>query len=164
MATALFEPPPPIELGPWLRVIGLGLLAVPVAYVVLAARSRRREWQVRGHRFALPTARLATVQVATSALHWVLTGLIINLLLPAEIGFATVLGTLMSAAVVGAMLHVPGGLGVIEAVFIASLGGRLPEGQLVAALLAYRAAFYLLPLATATVMHLTLEALARRRA
>ena len=67
------------------------------------------------------------------------------------------------AAVVGAMLHVPGGLGVIEAVFLASLGGRLPEGQLVAALLAYRAAFYLLPLLTATVMHLTLEALARRR-
>ena len=163
IATGLFKPPPPIELGEWLRLVGVALMAVPAAYVALAARSRRREWSFRGHEFALPSARLAAVQVAVSAVHWVVTGAIINLLLPAEIGFATVLGTLMSAAVVGAMLHVPGGLGVIEAVFIASLGGRLPEGQLVAALLAYRAAFYLLPLLTATVMHLTLEALARRR-
>ena len=163
IASGLFKPPPPIELGEWLRLVGVALMAVPAVYVLAAWRSRRREWHFRDHEFELPTGPLAATQIAVSAVHWVVTGLIINLLLPADIGFATVLGTLMSAAVVGAMLHVPGGLGVIEAVFLASLGGRMAEGPLVAALLAYRAAFYLLPLLTATVMHLTLEALARRR-
>ena len=73
------------------------------------------------------------------------------------------LATLLSAAIVGAATHVPGGLGVLEAVFIAALGGAGAAAQLIAALLAYRALYYLVPLVVAAAMHFALEAIARRR-
>ena len=164
LAAGLFAPPDELRLPPELtRWAGLLLLLVPGAYLAACAFSRRRTLSVRGHRFQLPAWPLAALQVGLSMLHWSLIGFVINLLLPAELGYAAVLGTLMCAAVAGALVHVPGGLGVIEAVFLASLGGRVAEDQLIAALLAYRAAFYLLPLALATVLHLSLEALAKRR-
>ena len=56
-----------------------------------------------------------------------------------------VLAVLLLAAVAGAVSHVPGGLGVLEAVFIAALGSQVPRPELLAALLAYRCVYYLLP-------------------
>jgi hypothetical protein len=53
---------------------------------------------------------------------------------------------LLIAAIAGVMLHVPAGLGVTEAVFVAMLSHKVPEHQLIGALLAFRALFYLLPL------------------
>ena len=61
-------------------------------------------------------------------------------------------------------LRVPAGLGVLEAAFLTLLAGRQPEAQLLAALLAYRALFYLLPLAAAALVYLGLEARLRRSA
>ena len=63
----------------------------------------------------------------------------------------------------GAAFSVPGGLGVLEAVFVASLGASVAAPQLIAALLAYRALYYLAPLVVAAVMHFTIEAKTRRR-
>jgi uncharacterized membrane protein YbhN (UPF0104 family) len=45
--------------------------------------------------------------------------------------------------------HVPAGLGVIEAVFVACLGAEVATPTLLAALLSYRAVYYLAPLALA---------------
>jgi uncharacterized membrane protein YbhN (UPF0104 family) len=47
---------------------------------------------------------------------------------------------------------------VIEAVFIALLSGQVPQAELVAALLAYRAIYYLAPLGIAVALLLGLEA------
>jgi hypothetical protein len=164
LASGLFELPQALGLAGGLsRSLGAALLVLPLAYLAACWRMRWRELVVRGRRFELPPPPLALAQIALSSLHWLLTGAIIQLLLPAGIGYPIVLGTLMSAAIAGAIVHVPGGLGVLEAVFVAALEGRVAEGPLVAALLAYRAAFYLLPLAVASVLHLLLEARARRR-
>ncbi len=51
---------------------------------------------------------------------------------------------------------------MLEAVFIALLGRQLPHGEILAALLAYRVIYYLVPLGLATAWHLRLEAQARR--
>jgi uncharacterized membrane protein YbhN (UPF0104 family) len=53
--------------------------------------------------------------------------------------------------------HVPAGLGVIEAVSIALLSGQVPQAELIAALLAYRAIYYLAPLGIAVALLLALE-------
>ncbi|MFG5409540.1 hypothetical protein ABXN37_17445 [Piscinibacter sakaiensis] len=68
------------------------------------------------------------------------------------------LGALLVAAVAGVLTHVPAGLGVLEAVFVALLGGTVPPATLVAALLLYRAFYYLAPLLLAAVVYLVLEA------
>lgn len=60
--------------------------------------------------------------------------------------------------------HVPAGLGVLEAVFIALLGAQLPQHQLLAALLAYGAIYYLAPLLLAAALYFVMEARAKRRA
>jgi uncharacterized membrane protein YbhN (UPF0104 family) len=78
------------------------------------------------------------------------------------VGYPTVLGALMTTSMAVIALRVPGGLGVLEAVFMALLAGLQPEAQLLAALLAYRALFYLLPLAAALLVYLGLETRLRR--
>jgi uncharacterized membrane protein YbhN (UPF0104 family) len=69
---------------------------------------------------------------------------------------------LLVAAVAGVIAHVPAGLGVLEGVFVAFLGPTLGHGQVLAALIAYRALYYLAPLSIAAIAYFVLEAKARR--
>jgi hypothetical protein len=54
------------------------------------------------------------------------------------------------AAVAGVVTHVPAGLGVLEAVFVACLSD-VGTPIVLAALLSYRAVYYLVPLALASI-------------
>lgn len=145
-----------------LQALGIAMLALPLAYAAACFFARRREWSWRGHHFALPSGRLALAQIGASSLNWALIGAVVWQLMPRELGFGTVLATQLSAAVVAVPTHVPGGLGVLEAVYVAMLGARVPTATLLAALLAFRALYYVLPLAAAA-LHLALELGARRR-
>jgi uncharacterized membrane protein YbhN (UPF0104 family) len=160
-----FAPPPlpdewPLTRGA-LRVAGLALGALGLAYLVACAMSRRRELRWREHRLVLPRARVALLQAALSSANWLLIGSIVWLLLGRRVEFATTVAVLQLAAVAGVVTHVPAGLGVLEAVFVATLGSRLPQTQLLAALLAYRATYYLVPLAWAVPAYFLGEARAR---
>ncbi len=145
-----------------MQAIGLVMAALPLAYVAACVVSKRREWRWRDHVFVLPGGRMALAQLGVSSVNWSLIGSIVWLLLPRELGWGPVMSTLLSAAVIAVPTHVPGGLGVLEAVFIAVLGDQVAPARLVAALLAYRALYYLVPLVLATALHFILEALARR--
>jgi uncharacterized membrane protein YbhN (UPF0104 family) len=134
-----------------------------LAYAAACFRSKRREWHWRQHRFVLPSGRLALAQLALSSLNWALIGAVVWTLLPANLGFGTVLATHLSAAVIAVPTHVPGGLGVLEAVYVAVLGDETTRNQLIAGLLAFRALYYLAPLVVAAALHLLIEAAERRR-
>ncbi len=146
-----------------LQLLGAALSAAAVAYVLLCAFAGRRDWSVRGMELTLPSARLALLQLAMSALNWLLIAGVIFTLLEQRIAFPEVLGVLLVAAIAGVIAHVPAGLGVIEAVFMALLSDQLPRSELLAALLTYRAIYYLAPLAVATLVYLTIEVRAGRR-
>jgi uncharacterized membrane protein YbhN (UPF0104 family) len=107
---------------------------------------------------------MALIQLALSTLNWLTIAAVIHALLLQALPYPTVLGVLLVAAIAGVVTHIPAGLGVIEAVFIALAGGIVPRGELLAALLAYRALYYLAPLAVAIVVYLLLEARARAAA
>jgi uncharacterized membrane protein YbhN (UPF0104 family) len=150
-----------------LRWIGV-LLAAVVApgYLLACARARQRCWSVRGHELELPGAPLAAGQMAVGALNWLLIGAVLYTLLPhAEEGprYGTVLATFLIACIAGVATHIPAGLGVLEAVFLALLGHRVPHAQLVGALLAYRALYYLVPLALAGLAYALLESRLKQR-
>lgn len=151
-----------ISLG-LLQALGVVMVALPVAYLAACFFAKRREWAWREHRFTLPSGRQALAQLGLSSLNWALIGAIVWQLMPRELGYGTVLATQLSAAVIAVPTHVPGGLGVLEAVYVGVLGGRVPTTSLVAALLAFRALYYVLPLAVAAALHLALELGARRR-
>ena len=149
--------------GDGLRILGAGLLGLAAAYLVLCACARERPWRVRGWSFRIPSLRMALLQLATSCANWSLIGGVIWLLLQGQVAYPQVLAVLLVAAVAGVVTHVPAGLGVLEAVFVALLAHRVPESQLLAALLAYRGLYYLLPLAVATLAYSAAELRTRRR-
>jgi glycosyltransferase 2 family protein len=147
-----------------LRVFGAVLLLIAAAYLAACRWSQRRQWDVRGNTIELPRARMAVLQIMASVTHWSLVAAIPYVLLQGEVGFVTVLSAMLLSSVAGVVAHIPAGLGVLEAVFLSLLAGAHPASQLLAALLAYRAVFYLGPLVFAGVVFLALELEARRHA
>lgn len=150
--------------GALLRAFGVLLLLVVVGYLAACRWSQRRRWHLRGHTIELPRARMALLQLAVSVIHWSLMAGVMHVLLQGHVGFVTVLGTLLLSSVAGVVTHIPAGLGVLEAVFVSLLRGAHPVNQLLAALLAYRAVYYLGPLLIAVCAFVSLEFAARRHA
>ena len=146
---------------PGLQLIGLLLLALALGYLLACAFAKRRTWNLRGHELTLPSLRLALCQVALGAGNWALMAAQIHWLLPDGLFYPSVLGILLISCVAGVVAHIPAGLGVLEAVFLALLAGQIGQGSLVAALLGYRTLYYLIPLLLALVVYLILEKRAR---
>jgi uncharacterized membrane protein YbhN (UPF0104 family) len=149
----------PLQLPPqWeldsggLRLLGAGMLLVAALYVGLCLRFGGRDWTLRGHRLKLPGVGVALLQFALSSLNWLIIAGVVFVLLRDQVDYLSVLAVMLVAAVAGVISHVPAGLGVLEAVFLALLSHRAGQGELMAALLAYRALYYLAPLSLATVL------------
>ncbi|SDS08839.1 hypothetical protein SAMN05216271_1126 [Halopseudomonas sabulinigri] len=145
-----------------LQIVGVVMLLLGVAYLAACAFSKRRSWTLRGHEIELPPIRLALMQMVLGALNWSLMGLLIYLLLPEEAFYPTVLGILLISSVAGVITHIPGGLGVLETVFITLLQHEFAKSEILAALIGYRAIYFLMPLAVAAVIYLVLERRAGR--
>jgi uncharacterized membrane protein YbhN (UPF0104 family) len=147
-----------------LQALGALMIALPVAYVAACAFARRREWHFRGHHFRLPHGRMAALQLLLSCANWAAIAGVIWVLLPAGLPYGVVLATFLTASVVALATHIPGGLGVLEGVFLYALASpQAPSHALLAGLLAFRALYYLLPLALAGAAFVMLEAGAPRR-
>ncbi|MFF5864339.1 lysylphosphatidylglycerol synthase domain-containing protein [Pseudomonas sp. NPDC012596] len=144
-----------------LQLIGFVLLGIALAYLLACGFAKRRTWRVREHEITLPSLRLALCQVALGASNWALMAALIYWLLPDDLFYPSVLGILLISCVAGVVAHIPAGLGVLEAVFLALLHGQLGQGTLVAALLGYRTLYYLIPLLLAVITYLVLEKRAR---
>ncbi|EKT4520949.1 UPF0104 family protein [Pseudomonas putida] len=144
-----------------LRLIGGLLLALALGYLLACAFAKRRTWSLRGHELTLPSLRLALCQVIPGAANWALMAALIHWLLPHELFYPSILGILLISCVAGVVAHIPAGLGVLEAVFLALLHGQIGQGSLVAALLGYRTLYYLIPLLLALLVYLVLEKRAR---
>lgn len=90
-------------------------------------------------------------------------GAIIWLLLGQNIDYFFVLGVLLVSSIAGVIVHIPAGIGVLEAVFMALLAGEdTSQGTIIAALLAYRVLYYFIPLLLALVCYLLLESRAKK--
>ena len=125
------------------------MLLAAAGYAWLCSTSRKREWRVRGHTVHLPSGRMAALQFTVAATNWASIAGVLWVLMRGQVDYPSIVAVLLIAAIAGLVVHVPAGLGVIEGVFLALLSGRLPQGGLLAALLAYRAIYYLVPLAFA---------------
>jgi uncharacterized membrane protein YbhN (UPF0104 family) len=72
----------------------------------------------------LPSWRFAMLQMAVSSLNWMAMGAIIWLLMGQQVDYFLVLGVLLVSSIAGVIVHIPAGIGVLEAVFIAMLSGK----------------------------------------
>lgn len=146
-----------------LHLLGIPLIATVLGYLVLCAVRGGRSLSLRGHEVSLPSLRFGLLQLLMSCANWLLMGVTVWLLLQQKIAYVDVLSVLLLAAIAGVITHVPAGLGVIEAVFVALLAHRLPASELLAGLLLYRTFYYFIPLGLATIAYLFMEAKWRRQ-
>ena len=97
------------------------------------------------------------LQLCLGAANWSLMAALIFWLLPEGASYTSVLGVLLISCMAAVVAHIPAGLGVLEAVFLALLQHQYSQASLIAALLTYRVLYYLLPLMLASVTYLVLE-------
>ncbi|MBZ9792577.1 lysylphosphatidylglycerol synthase domain-containing protein [Rhizobium sp. 3T7] len=123
--------------------IGLGVLSLPVTYVVLSAtvRSPLQLWKWR---FAMPNTSLAIGQIVIGTLNFSFVAACLHQVLASEapVSFVQSATAFVLANVAILVAHVPGGLGVLEATVTTVLPGAASIGGLVA----FRVIYFLLPL------------------
>lgn len=141
-----------------LRFLGAAFLLVVAAYLLMCGFSPKREFEVRGHSITLPTLKMAALQFSAASVHWTLMALVMFQFFSGQVPFATVYAVLLISCVAGALSHIPGGLGVLEAVFVALLAGEMQRYEVLAAVFAYRCVFYFIPLMVAIPSYLIFEA------
>lgn len=162
-AMGWITPPPNWEIGSGaLRLLGVVLVGICVVYLGLCGFSRRRSWTIRRHSVELPSLRLALIQLLLGALNWGLMALVVYFMLSQKVAYPEVLGILMISSIAGVVTHIPAGLGVIEAVFVALLSDEMSKGAIVGGLIGYRVIYFLIPLLFATLLYIVLEAQAKK--
>ncbi|MGP0012738.1 bifunctional lysylphosphatidylglycerol flippase/synthetase MprF, partial [Pseudomonas sp.] len=106
----------------------------------------------------LPSARLTLLQLVITALDVAAAATVLYLLLPVAPPFGAFLLVYLLALAAGVLSHVPGGVGVFEAILLAAFANELGAAPLAAALLLYRLIYVLLPLLLACLALLSTEA------
>lgn len=139
---------PPVAL----RGLGCLLLLAVAAFILLCAR--RRELRIGPRRrLLLPPPGLALRQLAISAADLSASAAALWVLLPGDvIGLPAFFAWYAMAVALGLVSHVPGGLGVFEAVILFGCSTHAQPGQIVGALVLYRVIYYLLPLVLAAML------------
>lgn len=142
----------PIPDGISVRAAGIGLLLAltfGVWFFLTRPHVRLFRRQIRS-----PSRPMLFSQLTVASVQWLMQPLIIYTLLQAfePVPFTLVLVTYLMASVLAVAAHVPAGLGVIEGTFLMALEGRVPASDILAAMLAYRAIYFLAPLCVAIVL------------
>lgn len=128
---------------PFIMLIGLACLTVPVAYMVLAA-FWRRPLTIRGWTLHMPEFKLALAQIAVGSVNFAFVAACLHQTVAAiaDVSYISVAAVYVIANITALITHVPGGLGVIEGV-VAFL---LPGGKIIGALVMFRVIYFLVPL------------------
>jgi glycosyltransferase 2 family protein len=140
------------HLPPWLnRGMGFACLVSIGCYLLWLAPVPRTVGRY-GWRIKLPSFRSTLLQIGIGVLDLTLVTLAMYVLLPTlpPVELPTVMVVFLAATLLGTVSHAPAGLGVIEATMLLGLP-QFPREALLAALLTFRALYFLLPLFLATV-------------
>ena len=125
-----------------------GSLALGIAGAWLVACHRGKPIEVFNRQVVPPTVREQLIGAAVGAAEKLACVLLAWFLMPADPGipFTTFAALLLVSLVLARASQVPGGLGVLEATVLGFWPGEAPRATLVAGLLAFRVAYYLVPL------------------
>ncbi|MBZ9649655.1 bifunctional lysylphosphatidylglycerol flippase/synthetase MprF [Sphingobium sp. 3R8] len=138
--------------APVQRAIGATLLGGAIL-LLAALRSATRPVNVFGWTLTLPSRSQALAQIGIACIDLAFASAALFVLVPhlsPALYPAFFLGYAL-AIIVALISHVPGGIGIFEGVIVASLP-RIDRPALVAALIAYRILYYLIPLFVAVVL------------
>ncbi|HMO30648.1 lysylphosphatidylglycerol synthase domain-containing protein [Enterovirga sp.] len=139
------------------RVFGLGCLAF-VALYVAGSLLHFRPLVIRKFHLSYPRPNVMVRQLVAAPLELIGAAGIIYFALPEATnpGFMIVLGAFLASFSAALISHAPGGLGVLELIFVAMMPD-VPKADVIAALLVFRLFYLLLPFAAAIVVVLLFE-------
>ncbi|MCO7576045.1 MULTISPECIES: bifunctional lysylphosphatidylglycerol flippase/synthetase MprF [Pseudomonas] len=160
-ASAALRLPESLLAGIALAILLLGaVLAVGIYRRRLPEQPLRDNLLVRvGRRtLRLPGRRLTFLQLIITALDVAAAATVLYLLLPEAPPFGAFLLVYLLALAAGVLSHVPGGVGVFEAILLAAFADKLGAAPLAAALLLYRLIYVVLPMLVACILLLINEA------
>jgi glycosyltransferase 2 family protein len=140
--------------------LGAACLLLTALYVALAAVLRRplaiKRWEI-----PMPPVKLALAQISIGATNFCFVAAALYELFPATVGvgYFDVATIYVLANVASLVSHVPGGLGVLEAVVIHAL----PEVSVIGALVVFRFIYFLVPVTIGAALFSVYELTQRRR-
>ncbi len=141
------------KLSPWFqlsdtagRIVGGVLLLGCFAYMI-GSLLKLPIIKIRGVELAYPAPRIVAIQTIIAPIEIIGAAGIIYFALPAEghPGFLLVIGAFLLSFCAGLVSQVPGGVGVMEAIFLA-LMPEVPATSVFAALLVWRLLYLIVPL------------------
>jgi len=132
-------------------MLGAAILVLAALLMIMLAR-RSTALKLGRWSIPLPTPSQAMVQIGIAVLDLAAASAALFVLVPAlaPASFPAFLFAYALAIIVAVVSHVPGGIGIFEAVIVATVPGD--RATLLAALIAYRVIYYLLPLAIAAAL------------
>ena len=139
------------------RVVGGAMLAVVALYVVGAAL-QLRPLVIGRFKLVYPGLPIVGRQLLAGPLELMGAAGIIWCALPAETnpGFLIILGVFLASFSAALLSHAPGGLGVLELVFVDAMP-QVPKADVVAALLVFRLLYLIIPLILGIVAVIVFE-------
>ena len=154
------------DIADWLVVVvGLAMLGF-VGFYLAASLLHLKPLAIGGFHLYYPAFQVVLRQLVVGPLELIGAAAIIYFCLPeaGNPGFVVILGVFVASFSVAIVSHAPGGLGVLEFVFLTALGD-MDKAAVLAALIVFRIFYLIVPLALAIIVVLLFERaeFARRR-
>ena len=145
-----------------MRPIGIVLVALAAAYLCLPL-VWRKPITFHGHELLVPRFSTLVAQLAVSAADLTVAAASLYVVLSDSISlsYPQFLGVYLLALIAVILTHVPGGVGILELIIL-TFAAADSKAQVLAALVAFRVIYYLLPLVLAFTLLLTYELRMRR--
>lgn len=134
------------DISPWVAyACAFGMLLVVLLYV-LGSLSRRKSLRIRKVRIQYPRLRIVWRQLLLAPVELLAAAAIIYFALPDKSNFSylLILGIFLASFSAALVSHAPGGLGVLEVVFLLALPDEDPA-DVIAALLVFRLFYFIIP-------------------
>ena len=128
------------------RLIGIGMLSFIILYVA-GSTLGLKPLSIRSFKLAYPRLEITLRQLIAAPIELLGAAGIIYFALPGDAnpGYLVVLGVFLASFSAGLLSHAPGGLGVLEFVFLKAMPD-VPTAKVAAALLIFRMFYLILPL------------------
>ena len=140
-----------------LRAGAATVLALAIGFIVLCTL-RRTPWRRGPIEIDAPDATLVLTQLLFTTVDVLAAAATLWVLLPSVgISFFSFAAIYAAALALGVLSHIPGGLGVFELAILCTVGRNAPVNAVAAALVTYRAIYFLLPMLLSTLLLANVE-------
>lgn len=144
-----------------LVILGLGLIGTVCVFLWYCYRGERIK--LGSYSLPAPLVSVAIGGILVSALDWCSAALVLFVLIPLPTSeFFHFLAVFQVAQIIGLISHVPGGVGVFEALMLRNFSTQIQTATLISGLLLFRVIYYLIPFAVSLVLLIGHEAFLQR--